>query len=70
LKEERQVSFRDGIEFAKRCKCPFYEVSSKSKVNVEEPFFSLIGEIVHKVKGPFTVARTNHPNSYFFCNVL
>jgi GTPase SAR1 family protein len=42
LKEERQVSTKEGIEFAKQHGCIFFESSAKTRVNVDEGFFEAV----------------------------
>jgi len=49
LAEQRVVSEEEGRQLARKWNCPFMEVSSKTKVNVEESFFELI-RVVNKYK--------------------
>jgi small GTP-binding protein len=42
---ERQVSTKEGEEFAERIHCPFIEISSKDNKNIEEAFRKLLIEI-------------------------
>ncbi|GAM27146.1 hypothetical protein SAMD00019534_103210, partial [Acytostelium subglobosum LB1] len=46
LESQRKVDYREGEELARRLKCPFLETSSKHKVNVDNVFYKLIGEMV------------------------
>lgn len=41
LKDERMVSARDGLEFARKNGCGFMETSAREVVNVEETFARL-----------------------------
>lgn len=45
LKDERQVEYTEGAEWAKKRNCPFYETSAKIKLNNEACFFELVREI-------------------------
>jgi GTPase KRas protein len=45
LEHERQVSTQEGRDLAKNFGCKFIESSAKSKVNVDEAFYSLVREI-------------------------
>ncbi|EAL60850.1 hypothetical protein ACTFIW_010590 [Dictyostelium discoideum] len=51
LDHERQVSVNEGQELAKGFNCPFMESSAKSRINVEEAFYSLVREIRKELKG-------------------
>ena len=42
---ERQVSIKEGEEFAEKIHCPFIEISSKDNKNIEEAFRKLLIEI-------------------------
>lgn len=42
---ERQVSTKEGEEFAEKIHCPFIEISSKDNKNIEEAFRKLLIEI-------------------------
>ena len=42
LEEERQVSKKEGIDFAKQHGCVFFESSAKTRVNVDEGFFEAV----------------------------
>ena len=42
LTAQRAVSTAEGEEFAAQLKCPFIEISAKSKENVEKTFLSLV----------------------------
>ncbi len=44
--DKREVPTEEGLEFAFNCKCPFYEISSKSHADVMNSFTQLLGEIV------------------------
>lgn len=45
LEHERKVPSADGENLAKDLKCPFYETSAKTRLNVDECFTSLVREI-------------------------
>lgn len=45
LEIERQVSFEEGVAFAKLIGCPFLETSAKQRINVEESFYGLVRSI-------------------------
>jgi len=45
LESERQVTSNEGSDLAKSFGCPFLETSAKTRINVEESFFSLVREI-------------------------
>jgi len=55
LESERQVSSQEGQDLARNFSAPFFETSAKTRVNVEESFYSLVREIrksIGSVKGP------------------
>lgn len=45
LEVERQVSYEEGLAFAKSLNCPFLETSAKQRINVEEAFYGLVRNI-------------------------
>jgi GTPase KRas protein len=45
LESERQVSSQEGTDLARNFGAPFFETSAKTRVNVEESFYSLVREI-------------------------
>ncbi len=45
LEDSRVVATSEGADLAKSFGCPFLESSAKSRVNVEESFYSLVREI-------------------------
>lgn len=55
LEIERQVSYEEGLEFAKSLGCPFLETSAKQRINVEEAFYGL-GRLINQKE-----ARANAP---------
>lgn len=42
LEIERQVSYEEGLAFARALNCPFLETSAKQRINVEEAFYGLV----------------------------
>lgn len=48
LEIERQVSYEEGLEFARSLGCPFLETSAKQRINVEEAFYGLARLISEK----------------------
>ena len=46
--DERAVDIKKGEELANILKIPFYEVSSKSSINVDEAFFTLARQIKNR----------------------
>lgn len=45
LASERKISTTEGQDLAKSFGIPFFETSAKTRVNVEEVFYSLVREI-------------------------
>ncbi|WPK23917.1 hypothetical protein PUMCH_001167 [Australozyma saopauloensis] len=45
LESERQVSYEEGLAFARSLNCPFLETSAKQRINVEEAFYGLVRNI-------------------------
>jgi GTPase KRas len=45
LEKEREISFEEGFELAKKYGIPFFETSAKVCINIEESIFALIEEI-------------------------
>ena len=48
LDSERQVSKEEGEEFANMLECPFFEASSKDRINIDEPMCQLVRLIRNK----------------------
>lgn len=46
LAMERRVSNQRGKELARQWKCPHYETSAKTRMNVDEIFYDLVGQII------------------------
>eukprot|EP01095_Lingulamoeba_sp_RSL-Kostka_P014646 TRINITY_DN646_c0_g1_i1.p1 TRINITY_DN646_c0_g1~~TRINITY_DN646_c0_g1_i1.p1 ORF type:complete len:189 (+),score=44.57 TRINITY_DN646_c0_g1_i1:188-754(+) len=46
LEDKREVPTETGLEFAKKYRCPFYEISSKNKINLDNMFEDMIHEIL------------------------
>jgi GTPase KRas protein len=51
LEGERQVSYEEGLELARKFNCDFIETSAKQRINVEESFFSLVRAIQRFERG-------------------
>ena len=45
LGSERQVTTEEGKNLAKSFGCPFFEISAKAAINVEDTFYQLVREI-------------------------
>jgi GTPase SAR1 family protein len=45
LEDERQVSKSEGQGLSRLLGCPFLEVSAKTRINIDEAFFTLVREI-------------------------
>lgn len=45
LEHERKVNVGDGEDLAKEYKCPFFETSAKTRLNVDECFEALVREV-------------------------
>lgn len=63
LEGERQVSYEEGLEFAKTVGAPFLETSAKQRINVEEAFYGLVRNINDKNQPPAPVAEPVAPVS-------
>jgi Ras-related protein Rap-1A len=46
LANERKVSHQRGKTLAERWNCAYYETSAKTRINVDEVFYDLVGQIV------------------------
>lgn len=46
LAMERKVSHYRGKDLSKQWKCPHYETSAKTRTNVDEIFYDLVGQII------------------------
>jgi len=61
LEDERQVSKLEGQGLSRLLGCPFLEVSAKTRINIDEAFFTLVREIRRFNKEPssqlLTVSR-------------
>ena len=58
LEDDRQVSKENGIDFAKRHGCTFFESSAKTRVNVEECFFQAVRLTREERKGSVDLPET------------
>lgn len=45
LEQERQVSYEEGQELARRFGCKFIETSARTRVNVDNAFYDIVREI-------------------------
>ena len=43
---ERKVSYHHGEHLSRRWKCPFYETSAKTRLNVEDIFYDLVRQMI------------------------
>jgi len=50
LQEYRQVSRTEGEEYCAKFNLPFFEVSAKERVNVDEGFHAVVKEIINQDK--------------------
>jgi GTPase SAR1 family protein len=50
LAAERKVSHHRGKELSKQWKCPHYETSAKTRTNVDEIFYDLVGQIIESME--------------------
>jgi GTPase SAR1 family protein len=46
LANERKVSHQRGKDLSERWRCPHYETSAKTRINVDEVFYDLVGQII------------------------
>ena len=53
LKEEREVSYKEGENFAKKYNIKFFECSAKEGINIKEAFQCLIDNIIQLYKDEF-----------------
>lgn len=58
LEIERQVSYEEGLAFARALNCPFLETSAKQRINVEEAFYGLVRSINSKDSAAAAVPET------------
>jgi len=58
LKDERQVTQQEGEHLAQQWRCSFFEASAKSRMNVEESFFTLVRKIRALEKGEMPTTET------------
>ncbi|GLA64255.1 hypothetical protein AtubIFM56815_004549 [Aspergillus tubingensis] len=70
LKDNRVISSRDGLEYARKHGCGFMETSAREMVNIEETFALLVRRVVearrlHYQKGPPTsqTAQRGEPST-------
>ena len=49
LEEQREVSKEEGEKFAKKRRMDFFEVSAKTKINIELPFYQITRKIVKTI---------------------
>eukprot|EP01132_Coremiostelium_polycephalum_P010389 gene10389-12760_t len=68
LDYERQVTISEGQDLAKSFNCPFMETSAKSRINVEESFYSLVREIRKDLKGDGKVDKSKKKKGK--CNIF
>mmetsp|Transcript_15287 Transcript_15287/g.23157 ORF Transcript_15287/g.23157 Transcript_15287/m.23157 type:complete len:227 (+) Transcript_15287:78-758(+) len=75
--ENRIVKEKEGRSLAKRCKCPYFEVSVKNKISHKEPFREIIRMFDKERKEKREAFRkASHPDlkpkriRRFFCTIL
>lgn len=69
LENQRQVTTTEGYELAKTFRCPFFETSAKTRINIEESFFEVVRQIkkdIQKRNGPTTIRKRKKSH----CSVL
>ena len=67
LEVKRQVTSAEGRDLAKSFGCPFLESSAKTRVNVEESFYTLVREIRKETE---KVNKSGKPKKSKNCRVL
>ena len=45
LEDQREASYEEGKQLAKRWQCPFFETSAKEEIGIQEVFTSLVREM-------------------------
>jgi GTPase KRas protein len=50
LRYMRQVNTNEGADLARHLKCPFFETSAKTRINIDEVWYSIVREIVKRRK--------------------
>lgn len=61
LESERQVSYEEGLAFARLLSCPFMETSAKQRINVEEAFYGLVRSIDLQILAAESGTDANKP---------
>ena len=59
LKDEREVSYKEGENFAKKYNIKFFECSAKEGINVKEAFQCLIDNIIQLYKDDILKEKNN-----------
>eukprot|EP00049_Salpingoeca_infusionum_P010165 m.171954 g.171954 ORF g.171954 m.171954 type:complete len:120 (+) comp14565_c0_seq12:754-1113(+) len=75
LQAERDVSTEEGQQLASEIDCPFFEISAKHDINVQEAFAALATCIIQKQRGKppndnnlVTPGTTSHPEMFSGCS--
>ena len=63
LKEDREVTFEEGKQFADSINSPFIESSAKENINVQQSFLSLLIEI-NKIENNFDINKICCPGIF------
>lgn len=82
LEKDREVSTEEGITLAKKLRCPFFECSAKTRLNIEQAFTVLVRQMILRRKNsdvdeeacspvrPTPGGAKKQPSSASFCQML